>query len=200
MLCLHVDTMLISVTGSAVWLFFAKPASRDGFGTTYNIFLDGAEVDDDGSFDETREAEYSVLAYSDESLDLGSHSVVLSATSVVYFDYAVFTCVDSQRWGIYDELMAILLQVQRPDAASPALRSPGPCLVHRFLCESNQEHPPPRPGKFTIRGRGLKANYARRVNRGHRRRCCSTAPGGMPSRPPRHAKPPQAEAYARKIQ
>ncbi|KAJ7264538.1 hypothetical protein B0H12DRAFT_231051 [Mycena haematopus] len=89
------DTMNMTMqfTGTAVWLFVAKPQTTDTFSDAYTIYLDGAEVDDVGDVDLETDAEYNNVAYSNEALHLGPHVVTLAAQSVVYFDYAVFTCV-----------------------------------------------------------------------------------------------------------
>lgn len=85
----------IRIPGSAIWLFTAKPQTRDGFSTAFDIFLDGVAVDAVGSFDNEDKAEYGVLAYSNEALALAPHTVQLAADDggLVYFDYAIFTCV-----------------------------------------------------------------------------------------------------------
>ncbi|KAJ7098955.1 hypothetical protein C8R44DRAFT_888792 [Mycena epipterygia] len=85
--------MTMKFTGSAIWLFVAKPETQDGFGTAFDIFLDGVAVDDVGSFDNEDKAEYSVLAYSNEELKLGPHTIQLAADDggLVYFDYGIFT-------------------------------------------------------------------------------------------------------------
>ncbi|KAJ7098954.1 hypothetical protein C8R44DRAFT_947653 [Mycena epipterygia] len=85
--------MTMNFTGSAIWLFLAKPHSPGGFSTGFDIFLDGVAVDAIGSFDENVVAEYGVLAYSNEELKLGPHIVQLAADvgAPVYFDYGVFT-------------------------------------------------------------------------------------------------------------
>ncbi|KAJ7203113.1 hypothetical protein GGX14DRAFT_462074 [Mycena pura] len=84
--------MTMKFTGSAVWLFLAKPQMNDSYGNAYNIYLDGEAVDDEGGFDLTTDAEYANLAYSNPSLHLGPHTVTLETPSGLnYFDYAVFT-------------------------------------------------------------------------------------------------------------
>ncbi|KAJ7161779.1 hypothetical protein C8R43DRAFT_1174491, partial [Mycena crocata] len=82
-------------TGSAAWLFLAKPL-LGGYGTSYTIFVDGVDVNDVGSYDLNDDAEYGVLAWSNDSLGLGPHTVRLMADNgaLVYFDYAVFTSND----------------------------------------------------------------------------------------------------------
>lgn len=80
--------------GSALWVFIAKPQMNDSYGNGYNVYLDGAEVDEEGSFDLNTDAEYANLAYSKTSMPLGPHTFTLEATDgLTYFDYAVFTCV-----------------------------------------------------------------------------------------------------------
>ncbi|KAJ7501237.1 hypothetical protein B0H11DRAFT_1908544 [Mycena galericulata] len=83
--------MTLQFTGSAVWLFTAKPVTRGGYSTSYTIYLDGVDVDDSASFDQEDAAEYSDLAYSVEDLAVKPHTVILSASSDLYFDYAIFT-------------------------------------------------------------------------------------------------------------
>ncbi|KAJ7339915.1 hypothetical protein DFH08DRAFT_248034 [Mycena albidolilacea] len=88
--------MTLKFTGSAIWLFLAKPQTSDSdtFGAAYTIFLDGAEVDDEGSLDMETDAEYADVAFSNDKMHLGPHEVTLSTEGIVYFDYAVFTSND----------------------------------------------------------------------------------------------------------
>ncbi|KAJ7036711.1 hypothetical protein C8F04DRAFT_1393994 [Mycena alexandri] len=83
--------MTMQFTGTAVWLFLAKPPTTDTFSTAFTIFLDGVDVNDDAEIAVPGDAEYTDLAYSNTSLRLGQHSVVLSTSGTVYFDYGVFT-------------------------------------------------------------------------------------------------------------
>ncbi|KAK7036220.1 hypothetical protein R3P38DRAFT_2911038 [Favolaschia claudopus] len=84
--------MTLKFTGTAIWLFLAKPETKDTFVTGYTIFLDGAEVNDAASVDENTDPEYGSVGYSNDKLQLGPHIVTLQATEdPVYFDYAVFT-------------------------------------------------------------------------------------------------------------
>ncbi|KAJ7770006.1 hypothetical protein B0H16DRAFT_1517018 [Mycena metata] len=83
--------MTMQFTGTAVWLFLAKPPTTDTFSTSFTIFLDGVDVNDDAEISVPGGAEYADLAYSNTDLHLAQHSVVLSTSGVVYFDYGVFT-------------------------------------------------------------------------------------------------------------
>jgi hypothetical protein len=81
--------------GTAVWLFLAKPVTPDTetFSTGYDIVLDGVPVDSDVSLDENDRDEYNQLAFSNDTLPLGPHSIQMIASDgeTVWFDYAVFT-------------------------------------------------------------------------------------------------------------
>ncbi|KAF7358776.1 hypothetical protein MSAN_01216800 [Mycena sanguinolenta] len=89
-----VVNMTIQFTGTAIWLFIGKPQTTDTFSDGYTVYLDGVEVDDVGDVDLQHAAEYGNVAYSNDALKLGSHTVTLAADSPVYFDYAVFTSND----------------------------------------------------------------------------------------------------------
>ncbi|KAJ7246469.1 hypothetical protein C8J57DRAFT_1476112 [Mycena rebaudengoi] len=91
-------SMTLKFTGTALWLFFAKPATAAGRTSTasYTIFLDGAVVLDVGTTPLDADAVYGALAYSNTSLRLGAHEVTLRINDggTTYFDYAVFTSDD----------------------------------------------------------------------------------------------------------
>ncbi|KAJ6548417.1 hypothetical protein B0H19DRAFT_1265254 [Mycena capillaripes] len=89
--------MTMQFTGTAVWLFLAIPETTeatDGFADSYTIYLDGHTVF--FGFDDNlpSDAQYGTLAFSNDTMDLGPHTVILSATAVVYFDYLIFTSND----------------------------------------------------------------------------------------------------------
>ena len=65
------------------------------FFDAYIVYIDGEDVfNEPSSLDEVTDAEYSILAYSNTTLALGPHTLTLQATiGLVYFDYAIFTCV-----------------------------------------------------------------------------------------------------------
>ncbi|KAF7354210.1 hypothetical protein MVEN_01108700 [Mycena venus] len=86
--------MTMKFTGTAVWLFLAKPETTDTFSDSYTIFLDDVEVDDVGDVDLATDAEYGNLAFSNDTLHLGPHVVTLATSGVVYFDYLIFTSND----------------------------------------------------------------------------------------------------------
>ncbi|KAJ7624094.1 hypothetical protein DFH06DRAFT_756758 [Mycena polygramma] len=91
--------MTLKFTGTAIWLFTAKPDTTNSdsnvFGTGWTIFLDNKDVDDDFSADANTDAEYAQLAFSKEELPLGPHVITLASDGVVYFDYAIFTSNDA---------------------------------------------------------------------------------------------------------
>ncbi|KAF8147916.1 hypothetical protein K438DRAFT_456739 [Mycena galopus ATCC 62051] len=93
--------MTLSFTGTAIWLFTAKPqTSHDSsFTDGYTVYLDGKQVDEDAEVDLESDAEYANVAYSNDQLPSGAHIVTLSADSgtPLYFDYAIFTCVNILR-------------------------------------------------------------------------------------------------------
>ncbi|KAJ7081186.1 hypothetical protein B0H15DRAFT_803785 [Mycena belliarum] len=90
--------MTLKFTGTAIWLFLAKPATSDTFATSYNIFLDGVEVDEEVSVDQNEDADYGdgELGFFKDKLPLGPHSIQLMASDggTVFFDYARFTSND----------------------------------------------------------------------------------------------------------
>ncbi|KAJ6566635.1 hypothetical protein B0H19DRAFT_1374120 [Mycena capillaripes] len=89
-----VVNMTLKFTGTAIWLFLAKPETTDGFGEAYTIFVDGVDVNDVGEGSAVDDAEYADLAFSNETMPLGPHVITLSTSGIVYFDYAVFTSND----------------------------------------------------------------------------------------------------------
>ncbi|KAJ7478301.1 hypothetical protein FB451DRAFT_183197 [Mycena latifolia] len=86
--------MTLKFTGTGIWLFLAKPVTPDGFGTGYDIVLDGVPVGSFASFDQEEDAEYGDVAFSNDTLPLGAHTIQLLASGMVYFDYARFTSND----------------------------------------------------------------------------------------------------------
>jgi hypothetical protein len=99
------NIMLIgNYSGTAVWLFLAKPQTKDTDGTfamEYTIFLDGVDVGENFEGSGNTDPEYADLAFSNDTLHLGPHVVTLASDGVVYFDYAIFTCVFKYfRWGV----------------------------------------------------------------------------------------------------
>ncbi|KAJ6492149.1 hypothetical protein C8R45DRAFT_990494, partial [Mycena sanguinolenta] len=89
-----VVNMTLQFTGTAIWLFTGKPQTSGTFSDGYTVYLDGAEVDDVADVDLQHPAEYGNVAYSNDALKLGSHTVTLAADSPLYFDYAIFTSND----------------------------------------------------------------------------------------------------------
>ncbi|KAF7305583.1 hypothetical protein HMN09_00811500 [Mycena chlorophos] len=85
--------MSLTFTGSEIWVFLAKPENQGGYGIGYNVYIDGAMVDEDATFDQETEAEYGAqeLGFGSNELTLAQHTLVLEATNgEVYVDYAVF--------------------------------------------------------------------------------------------------------------
>jgi hypothetical protein len=81
--------------GSAIWIFMAKPQTdpdAGAFATEYNIFVDGVSQSHSFSLDQSSDAEYADLAFSNETMPLGPHTIEMSIPSgaIAYFDYAVF--------------------------------------------------------------------------------------------------------------
>ncbi|KAJ6450971.1 hypothetical protein C8R47DRAFT_1329792 [Mycena vitilis] len=90
--------MTLKFTGTAIWLFTAKPdttkSDSNVFGTGWTIFLDDKDVDDEFSADANTDAEYAQLAFMKQELPLGPHVITLASDGVVYFDHAIFTSND----------------------------------------------------------------------------------------------------------
>ncbi|KAJ6501346.1 hypothetical protein DFH09DRAFT_1202694 [Mycena vulgaris] len=89
--------MTMQFTGTAVWLFIAIPETTeatDGFVDSYTIYLDGHTVFFGFDSNLPSDAQYGTLAFSNDTMELGPHTVILSATAVVYFDYLIFTSND----------------------------------------------------------------------------------------------------------
>ncbi|KAJ7315692.1 hypothetical protein DFH08DRAFT_820264 [Mycena albidolilacea] len=88
-------SMTMNFTGTALWLFLTMPATTPESTSTasYTIFLDGAVVLDVGQTPLEADAMYNAVAYSNTSLHLGAHEVILRINDggTAYFDYAVFT-------------------------------------------------------------------------------------------------------------
>ncbi|KAJ7723751.1 hypothetical protein DFH07DRAFT_1005165 [Mycena maculata] len=89
--------MTLSFTGTAIWLFTAKPqtSQENLLSDAYTIYIDGASVESDADVRLAPDAIYENPAYSNAHLPLGAHIVTLSALRLMYFDYAIFTSNDS---------------------------------------------------------------------------------------------------------
>ncbi|KAF7291358.1 hypothetical protein MIND_01280300 [Mycena indigotica] len=91
----HSVNMSVKFTGTEIYVFLAKPqnASAGAYGIAYNVYLDGAQVDQVGSFDQDTDAEYAQEGYTNSNLNLTlkAHTLVFEATDgAVYLDYVVF--------------------------------------------------------------------------------------------------------------
>ncbi|KAJ7254599.1 hypothetical protein C8J57DRAFT_615680 [Mycena rebaudengoi] len=91
--------MTLRFTGSAIWIFMAKPQTdpdAGAFATEYNIFVDGLSQSHSFSLDQSSDAEYADLAFSNETMPLGPHTIEMSIPggAIAYFDYAVFRSND----------------------------------------------------------------------------------------------------------
>jgi hypothetical protein len=153
-------------SGTAVWLFLAKPQTKetDGdFVTGYTIFLDGVEVDDSAEVSANTDPEYADLAFSNDTLHLGPHVVTLASDGVVYFDYAIFTCV----FKIFAaDANVKQMQVKRSDPRD----DDSPCAAATIFVGivEGEGHQSPHYDDLPIRGRGQKDQVEGPANRRRR--------------------------------
>ncbi|KAF7312970.1 hypothetical protein MKEN_00981600 [Mycena kentingensis (nom. inval.)] len=83
--------MTMRFTGTELYVFLAKPQNDGQYGISYNVYLDGANVNQVGSFSQVEDAEYGDVAYENNNLTMGAHTLILEATGgEVYLDYVVF--------------------------------------------------------------------------------------------------------------